>query len=103
MMTNTLKMRPDWRQRVHFGVADGGDGGQHHVKAVEPGPALDQVETGRAQGKEHQQRDRNKLEIANSFQNSFQSPVFQLPARPAEGGEELETRRSVKQKTRRWL
>ncbi len=33
---------------MELAVADGGDGGQHHVEAVEPRPALEEVKSGHA-------------------------------------------------------
>ena len=48
------------RKRVYLPVADGGQGGEHHVEAVKPAPVLDKVEACRADdGYAQQAADKN--------------------------------------------
>src|SRR5579884_2430934 len=55
---------------MDFLITDGGDGGDDHVEAVEPGPALDVVKARDPDGHENQQGEKNEFEIAKSLQTS---------------------------------
>jgi hypothetical protein len=52
---------------MRFLVADGGEGGHHHVKAIEPGPALNEVKSRRARENDNRERQSNQAQIAKSF------------------------------------
>jgi hypothetical protein len=58
------------RQRMDLAVSDGGDGGQHHVEAVEPAPAFDEMEAGDADEDQGQQRQEQDLQIEQGLHSS---------------------------------
>ena len=58
------------RKRMDLAVSDGGDGGQHHVEAVEPRPAFDEVESGDADEDQCQQREEEDLQIEQGLHSS---------------------------------
>src|SRR5664280_1007935 len=55
---------------MDLAVADGGDGGQHHVEAVEPGPAFEEMEAGNAEEDQRQQRQEQDLQIEQGLHSS---------------------------------
>ncbi len=51
-------------------ISDGGEGGNHHVEAIEPGPSLDEVKAGGAHQRERQQRRPDEPEVAEGFHDA---------------------------------
>src|ERR1051326_4790571 len=54
------------RKRMHLLVANGAQGDDHHVKAVKPSPALDEMKPHSARAGEQQQRQSKDLEQAKT-------------------------------------
>jgi hypothetical protein len=48
---------------MHLSIADGGDSGQHHVEAVEPRPAFEEMESGHADEDQRHQRQEDDLQV----------------------------------------
>ena len=44
-MRADVEHAPGVRKRMRFLVANGGEGGHHHVETIEPGPALNEVKS----------------------------------------------------------
>src|SRR3954447_17091356 len=55
------------RERMCLLIADGGERGHDHVEAVEPRPALDEVETSGSQRHDENQSERNTPKIAKNL------------------------------------
>ena len=55
------------RERMDFLVANGGEGSDHHVEAIEPGPAFDEVKAGGADERKPEQRHADKPKVAERF------------------------------------
>src|SRR5512140_3349311 len=50
-----------------FLISDGGEGGDHHVKAIEPGPSLNEVKARGARQREPEQGDADQPQVAERF------------------------------------
>jgi hypothetical protein len=69
---------------MDFLVADGGEGGDHHVKAVEPRPAFNEVKACGSHGGEHNQRRGDDLQVAQGFHaGSFKFRVSSFKGKKA--------------------
>ena len=55
---------------MDLAISDGGDGGQHHVEAVEPRPAFDEMEARDADEDQCQQREEEDLQIEQGLHSS---------------------------------
>src|ERR1039458_2759404 len=55
---------------MDLAVSDGGDGSQHHIEAVEPWPAFDEMEPGHADEDQCQQREEQDLQIEQGLHSS---------------------------------